>query len=106
MGITSFAEEPEMVSTTENELEVRIVEEFETPVPREVDAADLVKAEDLPIDAPAVTMQDLETGIQLTDTDGVQNPEKMARSDSGVIQSLTGAIANEGEFAYYILKVE
>ena len=106
MGITSFAEEPEMVSTTENELEVRIVEEFETSVPREVDAADLVKAEDLPIDAPAVTMQDLETGIQLTDTDGVQNPARMARSDSGVIQSLTGAIAIEGEFAYYILKVE
>lgn len=103
MGITSFAEEPEMVSTTENELEVRIVEEFETRVPQEVNAADLVKAEDLPIDAPAVTMQDLETGIQLTDTDGVQNPEKMARSDSGVIQSLTGAIANEGEFAYYIV---
>lgn len=103
MGITSFAEEPEMASNTENELEVRIVEEFETPVPREVGAADLVKAEDLPIDAPAVTMQDLETGIQLTDTDGVQNPAKMARSDSGVIQSLTGAIANEGEFAYYIV---
>lgn len=104
MGITSFAEEPEMVSNTENELEVRRVEAFETPVPREVDAAELVKAEDLSIDAPAASMLDLETGTQLTDADGIENPARMARSDSGVIQ-LTGAIENEGQFAYYIVSL-
>lgn len=61
MGITALAEEPEMANSTENELEVRFVEEFDTPVPREVNAAELVKAEDLPIDAPAASMLDLES---------------------------------------------
>ena len=49
-------------------------------------------------------MLDLEAGTQLIDADGVQNPARMARSDSGVIQ-LTGAIENEGQFAYYIVSL-
>ena len=37
---------------------------------------------------------------------GITSLAEEPEMDSGVIQSLTGAIANEGEFAYYILKVE
>ena len=65
-------------------MNINIVEAFETPVPQEVNATELVKAEDLPIDAPAASMLDLEAGTQLIDADGVQNPARMARSDSGV----------------------
>lgn len=44
----------------------------------------------------------MEEGIQLTDSESEQEAEPMARSAAGLIQSWTGTIAEEGNFAYYI----
>jgi len=103
IGTTVLAEESEVVNSTDHELEVQIVEEIEEKVPQEINADELVKANDFPLNVSDIALvSGLESGIQLTETDNVLNPASMARSASGVIQSWTGAIANEGEFAYYI----
>ncbi len=103
MSLTALAEEPVEVNDTDSGLEVQIVEDFETMVPRNITAGDLTKADDLPINIPETASGlSLETGMQLMDSEGVLEAESMARSASGVIQSWTGTIANQGQFAYYI----
>ncbi len=103
MGFSALAEESEEVNNTDSGIQVQIVEDFETTVPQEINAGDLRKANDLPINIPeAASGLSLEEGIQLTDSESEQEAEPMARSAAGLIQSWTGTIAEEGNFAYYI----
>ncbi len=65
MSLTALAEEPVEVNDTDSGLEVQIVEDFETMVPRNITAGDLTKADDLPINIPETASGlSLETGMQ------------------------------------------
>lgn len=113
MSISSNAfaavEQPEERQSLDTE-NIRIADEVEIKSLPEMTIDKLVKASDLSDSAETkLSNADLSTGTALTDqsdlTDGKQSNQSKANtfSTTGVTQSWTGTLANQGDFTYIIV---
>ncbi|MEY8495288.1 hypothetical protein AALC16_20055 [Lachnospiraceae bacterium 29-91] len=98
-SMTVLAEEEQTVPEENCGVNVQVVDDFEATV-QEVDAEELVKSTCMSANTPEKEIH-LEEGTKL---EGSENAN-LTRSASGATQTVFGAIANEGEYAYSIISL-